>query len=136
MMPAVGNFVLDKGFDAAAQITKFRAVKLVAAQPDQVTPVTAITDMVVGVAQIGATTTEITKGKGVSVRLEGITEMEASAAVAIGDRVSIASDGRGKTAAATGERIIGVCMFKGAGVAGDRMSVMLDLPGMIGTTGA
>jgi uncharacterized protein DUF2190 len=135
-MPAVANFVLDKGFDASAAILKFRAVKPVAAQPDQVAPVTALGDVVVGVEQFGVTSAEILKGKGASVRIQGITEMEASEAIAIGAPVGIAADGRAAATIAAGTRVIGVCMFKGAGAAGDRCSVLLAVPGRLFTAGS
>jgi hypothetical protein len=38
-MPATGNFLLDKGYDAAAALTIYRAVKFSA--EETVTPVTA-----------------------------------------------------------------------------------------------
>ena len=126
-MPAYGNFVLDKGYDAAAAITKFRAVKFSA--EETVTPVTAITDQVIGVEQFGVSAAEILKGKGASVRTDGITEMECSAAIAIGALVSIAADGRCKTAA-TGERIVGLCV-KATANAGERAAVRLRLPGVL-----
>jgi hypothetical protein len=127
-MPATGNFVLDKGFDAAAAITKFRAVKLSA--DETVTPVTAITDRSIGVEQFGVSAAEILKGKGASVRLMGITEMEVSANVAVGDLVSAGTDGRAKTAA-TGERVIGECVKGTTAGAGARISVQLNLPGFL-----
>jgi hypothetical protein len=133
-MPATANFILDKGFDAAAAITKFRAVKLTTTA-EQVTPVTAVSDQVIGVEQFGVTAAEILKGKGASVRVAGISEMEASAAITIGDRVGIAADGRAKTAV-VGDRVVGVCFNKGATAAGERISVLLDLPGMLMTTGS
>lgn len=124
-MAGYGNFVLDKGYDAAAAISIYRAVKFSA--EETVTPVTAITDQPAGIAQFAVTAPEIAKGKGASVREMGISEMEASAAVAVGALVTIAADGRGKTGAA-GERIVGVCV-KGVANAGERMAVRLTLPG-------
>jgi hypothetical protein len=126
-MPATGNFVLDKGYDAAAAITKFRAVKFSA--EETVTPVTAITDVVAGVEQFGVSTTEITKGKGASIRVEGATEMEASGVCTVGSLAAIAADGRCQNAT-TGARVIGY-FRSGASGAGNRASVMLDLPGFL-----
>ena len=123
---ATGNFVLDKGYRAAGALTKFRAVKMSA--PETVTPVTAITDNIAGVVQFGVSAAELAKGKGALVRVEGITEMEASAAVAVGAAVSAGTDGRAKTAA-TGERVIGVCVGHPATNAGDRCSVRLTTAG-------
>lgn len=125
---ATGNFVLDKGYRVAAgqTVTKFRAVKFSA--PEIVTPITAITDRIAGFAQYGVSAAELLKGKGASVRVEGQTEAEASAAVAIGAQVSIGADGRVKTAA-TGERIVGICVGHPATNAGDRITLRLDADG-------
>lgn len=131
-MPAYGNFVLDKGYDAAAALTIYRAVKMSA--EETVTPITAITDVVVGVAQFGVTAGEILKGKGASIREAGISEMECSAAIPVGSVVTIAADGRAK-AAANGERIVGQCV-KGTANAGERAAVRLSLPGPLAVTGA
>jgi hypothetical protein len=129
-MPATGNFVLDKGFDAAAAITKFRAVKMSA--DETVTPVTAVGDTVVGVEQFGVAAGEITKGKGASVRMQGITEMDFAGACAAGVIVGINASGQAVdgAAAAAGTRIIGVCI-KSASGASTRGSVELDLPGYV-----
>jgi hypothetical protein len=130
---ASGNFVIDKGFNAAAAITKFRAVKLSAAET--VTPVTAVGDLAIGVAQFSVTAPEIAKGKGASVRLLGITELEASGAVAVGDLVAMAADGRAKTGApAAGDRILGIAL-KAAANAGDRITLFLT-PARLFTTGS
>src|SRR5215471_8610091 len=102
---ASGNFVLDKGYRAATALTKFRAVKFSAAET--VTPVTAITDVVAGVAQFGVTAGELAKGKGSLTRVMGQTELEAAGAIPVGSIVTINASGQGKVAA-TGERIIGV----------------------------
>lgn len=126
-MPATGNFILSKGYDAAVALTKFRAVKFSA--EETVTPVTGIADMVIGVAQFGVTTAEILKGKGASVAVEGITEMEASLAIAVGAEVGIATDGRA-AAMGVGVRSVGVCT-KGCAAAGERISVKLNLPGRV-----
>jgi len=126
-LPATGNFILDKGYDASAAITKFRAVKFTA--EETVAPVTAIGDMVIGIEQFGVTAAEIAKGKGASVRTQGISEMEASAAIAVGAEVGITADGRA-AAMGAGVRSIGVCT-KGCANAGERISVMLNLPGRV-----
>jgi hypothetical protein len=124
---ATGNFVLDKGYDAAAALTIYRAVKFSA--EETVTPVTGIADVACGVAQFGVTAPEITKGKGASVRVAGISEMEASAAITVGALVAITANGRA-AAASTGARIIGVCT-QGAGAAGERCSVALVIGGAL-----
>ncbi|KKW09708.1 MAG: hypothetical protein UY48_C0055G0011 [Candidatus Gottesmanbacteria bacterium GW2011_GWB1_49_7] len=137
-MTAWGNFIVDKGFDAAAAITKFRAVKLVATNGlESVTPVTAATDNVVGVAQFGVTAPEILKGKGASVRLMGITEMETAEAITRGRRVSITANGRVQMASTgvVGDTLIGLAM-DGCDGAGDRIPVFLNLPGVDKITAA
>lgn len=117
---AYGNFVLDKGYDAATTVTKFRAVKFSAAQT--VTPVTATTDTPVGFAQFSVSVAEIAKGKGASVRVEGITEAEASGAISVGAVVGLDTDGRVKAAAAGG-RVVGICVGHAATTAGDRIAL-------------
>jgi hypothetical protein len=59
----------------------------------------------------------------------GATEMECSAAIAVGQLVSMAADGRCKPAVAT-ERVIGVC-DEATAAAGERARVTLNLPGNI-----
>jgi len=123
---ATGNYVLDKGYNAAAAITKFRAVKLTAAET--VGPVTAATDVVHGFAQFGVTGAEITRGKGASVRIEGITEAEASGAIAVGDIVTVEADGR-VSSNESGQRVVGRCVGHPSTNAGDRISLLLDAQG-------
>jgi hypothetical protein len=124
---ATGNYLQDKGYNAAAAITKFRAVKFSALET--VTPVTAEADVPCGIAQVGVTAGEITRGKGVQVRRMGASEMEASIAINPGQLVSITTDGRAQVAVAT-ERVIGVC-DEGCSNAGERIRVTLSLPGFI-----
>lgn len=119
---ATGNYIQDKGYDAAAAITKFRAVKFSA--EETVTPVTAATDQIAGIAQVGVTAAEILKGKGVQVRRMGASEWECSAAIAVGQPVGMAPDGRCKPAA-TGERVWGQC-DEATAAAGERARVSLN----------
>lgn len=119
---ATGNYIQDKGYDAAAAITKFRAVKFSAVET--VTPVTAATDQIAGVAQVAVSAGEILKGKGCQVRRMGATEWECSAAIAVGVPVAMAADGRCKTAA-TGERVVGIC-DEPTSNAGERARVTLN----------
>lgn len=122
---ATGNYLMSKGYDAAAAITKFRAVKFSA--EEVVTPTTAATEIIAGVAQVGVSAGELARGKGVEVAVEGATEWECSAAIAVGAAVSIAADGRCKTAA-TGERVHGFCQEATAN-AGERARVHLKING-------
>lgn len=126
---ADSQFVLARGFDAAAAITKFRAVKLTTAE-NTVTPVTAKTDVTVGISQFDCTAADILKGKGVDVMMVGISEMEASVAINVGQIVAAETDGRAKVVAST-DRIVGLCVGYPAGGAGERISVLLSLPGTI-----
>jgi hypothetical protein len=124
---ATGNYVMDKGYNAAAALTKYRGVKFSA--EEAVTPVTAATDVIAGVAQVSVSAGEITKGKGVSVRVMGASEWECSAAIAVGALVTMAADGRCKTGAA-GERVVGVCVEPTAN-AGERARVQIMTPGFL-----
>lgn len=127
---AYGNFLLDKGYNAAAALTKFYAVKFSAAET--VTPVTAIADQIAGFAQFGVTSGEILKGKGASVRQQGITEAVAGAAIAVGAQCQLAADGRVITAVgASGARIVGRCVGHAAGAAGDRIALEITLFGAV-----
>lgn len=125
------NFVLSRGYDAAAAITKFRAVKLTTAE-NTVTPVTAATDVVAGVAEFDCTAADILKGKGVNVIHMGVATVEASAAINVGVYVGIASDGRA-AASGAGVRTLGLCVGNPAAGAGERISVLLMVPGVLGT---
>ena len=128
MPPSVTrNYVQDKGYNAAAALTKFRAVKFSAAET--VTPVTAITDMVAGIVQHDVTSGEILKGKGASIATMGASVMEASVAITIGTLVSISANGRAAVAS-TGEVAIGHCIEAASG-AGEFCRVQLDLPGRL-----
>ena len=126
-MPAYGNFVLDKGFKAAAALTKFRAVKGTGTD-GEVTPVTADTDIVIGIVQYSVSAGEITKQKLASVRMAGISEMECSGTIQQGAMVCITATGLAATGTA-GDRVIGVALADGA--VGNRIPVQLGLPGFI-----
>lgn len=126
-MPAYGNFVLDKGFKAAAAVTKFKAVKGTGTD-EEVTPVTAVSDVAIGVAQYGVTAGELAKQKPASVRMAGITEMEAAGTIQQGALVCITADGSAGPLT-TGSRVIGVAMADAT--SGKRIPVALALPGFL-----
>lgn len=131
MAPSVTrNYLQDKGYNAAAALTKFRAVKFSAAET--VTPVTAITDVVAGVVQHDVTAGEITRGKGASIAVKGDTIMEAGGAITIGARVCIDASGRAVTLT-TGNRIIGRCIEAASG-SGEFCRVSLELNGDVAGT--
>lgn len=119
---ATRNYLQDKGYNAAAALTKFRAVKFSAAET--VTPVTADTDVVAGVVQHDVTAGEILQGKGASIAVEGDTLMEAAAQIAVGALVTINSSGQA-TSAVSGDRIIGHCI-EPAGGSGEYCRVHLS----------
>jgi hypothetical protein len=125
---AWGNFILDSGFDVTAAVTKFRCVKLTAAEI--VGAVSGIADLPIGVAQYSVATAEVAKGKLASVRLMGVTEAEAAGAIAVGVRCQMEADGRvSAEVGASGKRLVGICVGHPAGTAGDRIA-MLFLPGL------
>lgn len=125
---ATGNFVLDKGYNAAAAISKFKAVKLSAAET--VTPVTANTDVVHGWPQFDVSAAEILKGKGASVRVIGVTEAVASAAIAVGVACQLEADGRVSAAVgASGKRLVGRCIGHPAANANDRITMLINPSG-------
>ena len=124
---AWGNFLIDIGMDVASgqQLTKFYAVKYSAAE--QVTPVTGITDVIAGFAQFGVTTAEIAKGKGCDTRVMGVTEAVAVGAIAVGNLVTLETDGRVSVyAGASGKRIVGKCVGNPSTNAGDRISLLIN----------
>lgn len=106
MASGSGNFVLDKGFNASAAITKFEAVKLTAAET--ASPIAADTDVVAGFEQFGVTAGEITKGKGASVRMAGITQAVAVGTCTVGALLTVTAAG-GVQDATVGDRIVGIC---------------------------
>lgn len=127
---ATGNFILDKGYNAANPITKFRFVKFSAAET--VTPVTGIADEVIGPAQFAVSAAEILKGKGTDVRVLGISEVEASGAIAVGQRCQLEADGRVKVlVGASGARFVGICTGHPSTSAGDRISMLVLIGGVL-----
>jgi hypothetical protein len=127
-MPPVGNFVLDKGYDAEAALAKGRAVKG-GATDEGVTPVTADTDVVVGFSRYNVSAAEILRGKGASVREAGIAVCEASAAIAKDALVTITANGRVVTAT-SGKTVHGRAR-QACSNAGEYIAVSLDLNGRV-----
>jgi hypothetical protein len=109
---ATRNYIQDKGYNAAAALTKFRAVKFTAAET--VGPVTADTDVIAGVVQHDVTADEILAGKGASIAVEGDTVMEAAGVIAVGALVTIGATGLAVSGTA-GDRIIGHCVEASGG---------------------
>jgi S-adenosylhomocysteine hydrolase len=126
-----GNFILDKGFDlpAGGAVTKFRAVKMTG-NSEEVSAVTANTDLIIGFVQFGVTTSEQARGKGASVRVMGVSEAEAVGAIAIGQQVTLEADGRvSALVAASGKRVVGRCVGSPSTNAGDRIALLVNVFG-------
>lgn len=122
---AWGNFVLDKGFLATASLTKYRCVKFGPAS-EQVSPVTAITNDIVGVAQFSISAAELADGKDASVRVMGVSEVEAAGAIAFGSWCTLEANGTvSQLVAASGKRIVGKCVGNPAVNAGDRIAMLI-----------
>ena len=130
---AWGNFILDKGFDlpAGGSVTKFRAVKMTG-NSEEVSGITAISDLIIGFAQFGVTTSEQARGKGASVRVIGVTEAEAVGAIAIGQLVTLEADGRVSAyASGSGKRMVGKCVGSPSVNAGDRIALLVNVFGAL-----
>jgi hypothetical protein len=125
---ATSNDVMTKGYNAAAALTKYRAVKFSAAET--VTPVTAATDVACGVVQNTIAANDITvRGVGAQTRVMGASLMEAAGIITIGALVTINASGQAKAGAA-GERVIGMCVEAASG-AGKYARVQLLIPGFL-----
>ncbi|MEO1208390.1 MAG: capsid cement protein [Cyanobacteria bacterium J06638_20] len=84
----------------------------------------------VGVTAEAYDDSEVTAGRGspaIPVLVEGIVEVEASAAIAVGADVATGADGRAATAA-SGNVVLGKCVLA-AGAAGEFASVLLTKRG-------
>jgi hypothetical protein len=126
-MPASQNFVLAKGKNASAAITKKRFVKLdsAAADGETVKPCDTLGEGAFGVSLFSVSAAELLKGKGASVMTDGRAIVEAATALAVG--VEITTDATGRAiAAATGHRVLGV-VDEAAGGTGSECGVDLSV---------
>ena len=128
-MPAWSNYEKNKGFAATAALTKFRAVKLSTSAVQTVSPIAAAADIPIGITQESLSTAEQAKNFGVPVALisaGGISEMEAGAAVNIGDAIVLDSAGRGVPVgtASAGTQVIGRAL---SAVTGTGLRFTLDM---------
>jgi hypothetical protein len=130
MPSATSNQVLTKGFavPAATVIVKGRAVKL-SGVAEEITPVTAVTDPVIGIAVFDVSSAEQAKGKGATVVVMGEAVMEASAVIDEGNLIAPSANGRAQVAVST-NRVIGIAMEPASG-AGKYFKIQLSLPGTI-----
>lgn len=121
---AWGNFVLDVGFTPSAATIKFRCVKMTAAET--VGPVTANTDDIVGVDQFGVSAADMARGKDSSVRLIGVSEVEAAGAIPVNAWCQLEADGRvSARVGASGKKLVGKCVGNPAANAGDRIAMLV-----------
>lgn len=120
-----GVDILSQGFNAAAAITKYKAVKM--SDEETVTPVTAEGDVIVGVAQYGVTAGEITQGKGASVRVMGISLVVVGTGGVTEGTIGVADATGGVVASNSGARPLGLVLATGS--AGDYVPVLLT-PGL------
>lgn len=120
-----GNSILELGFDAAAALTQYTAVKLSANQT--VTPVTAEGDAWIGISQFAVTSGEILEGKGATVWLMGTSLIKVgTGGITLGNIVVMDASGQA-VASNTGARPLGIAL--NTGVAGDLIPVLLT-PGL------
>lgn len=126
-MPASQNFLLAKGKNAAAAITKKRFVKLdtTDATGETVKQCDTQGERAFGVSLFSVSSGEITRGKGASIFTEGRAIVEAGAALAVG--VEVMTDASGRAVAATaGNYILGV-VDEPSGGTGQECSVVLSV---------
>jgi hypothetical protein len=107
-VPTTFNPVAAKGKNASGPIVKRRFVKLDSAASDGETVKQCDTggELAFGVSMFSVSASEITKGKGASVITEGRAIVEASEALAVGDPVATAADGRAAVAV-SGDTVLG-----------------------------
>jgi hypothetical protein len=116
------NFILDKGFRTQAAVNAWTAVKTGTVN-ESVTPVTAVTDVVLGWSQETATAQDAIDGRVINVRMMGITRAIAGAAVGRGVRVKITATGTVIPATASGPAH-GIAMFS-VTTLGDHVDVLI-----------
>ena len=120
-MPAYGNYVLSKGYDAEGAIAKFTAVKG-GSTDEGVEQCDAQGEDGLGIAQFGVTTDEIDLGKGATVALAGISEWTVGTQVDKDQLVTTSAAGLCEPAG-SGDSVWG--RARQAGEAADRIAVEL-----------
>ncbi len=128
----MADHILDKGFTAQSALTQFKAVKT-GSVDDSCTAVTGTTDVVIGIVQETATSDDATAGRVVNVRLLGISDAIAGAAISRWAPVKVTAAGKMVTASA-GERQVGLATIA-AGADGDRFTVLLTPGARVGIAG-
>lgn len=122
-MPAFGQAGLEKGYNAETALVKRRAVKF-GATAEGVTAIVLATDVAIGVSLFHVSAAELLRGKGASIRRDGIAEWEAGEAIARGVPVTIDAVGRCVHAVA-GNYVYGVT-DQASTQAGDFIAVACD----------
>lgn len=124
------NEILDKSILVTSATPLFHVVAQTGVEEGGV--ITAASAAWLGVAQEGADTLDVANGRHVRVRVEGISACVAGAAIAEGDFVAAAADGRvvpapapAAPAAGTTTTVHIVGIARTGGVAGDHVSVQL-----------
>lgn len=119
------NYVLDKGFRAAAAIGQFRAVVQTG---DEDCNLAGAAGDVLGVCQEEISADDATNGRVADIRILGITRIIAGAAVARRAKVASDASGRAVTAVATNP-VIGIALTA-ASAADEHIDVLLT-PGVV-----
>lgn len=125
-MSAWRQYLLDKGFNPGAAITKYRACKISSLGSDGlvVAQATAVTDIFFGVSDEEILTAEQTAGKRIRLVLMGVAIVECGAAVTAGQLLTFDTSGRA-VPAVTASRSLGLALSTGSG-AGKYVSVLVD----------
>ena len=120
------NYVLDKGFLALATTPLWTAVKF-GSSDDSVTPVTATTDLTLGIAQMSCAAADAGKLI-IDVRILGISRCLAGGTITRGQRVKVTATGTMVATAGADENVVGIAM--GSAVLNDQFDVLLT-PGVM-----
>lgn len=121
------NDVLSKGLVADTAIPKFHAVKLTATEHCEV--VDTAGELAIGICQEEISADDVDDGRVAAVRIMGISNCIAGAAIDQSAEVTVADDGRVVTAGA-GDRVLGVATIA-ASAAGDWVTVLLSPAGRV-----
>lgn len=123
------NDILSKGFIVDTPIPKFYAVKL--SGKENVSVVDTAGELTEGICQEEIVQQDVDDGRKAAVRVLGISNCIAGAAITQGDEVTVAADGRVITAvAASGNRVLGIAQ-NAAAAAGDWVPVLLTPAGRV-----
>lgn len=141
-MAGGAQYGLDKSYKAAAAIGSaasgpdlatsydyFLCVKVSGTAGDTITPVTAATDLVLGIAQQRVAVADI-NSYGVDIRLYGISKVVAGGTVAFGDKLRPDTSARGVVTTTAGQQTFGIAL--GGGVVGDVIDVLLTPNAQVG----